>query len=166
MLGDIWPTREAKFNHKPLLNMLVAINAGAPACYAISGIPALPTSTSGFFLVAGLKTLRCSLNLKSQMTPYSTSALCISSGKGCTSHRPLSSQPLVFLCCSFEYCCVNITTEHKYVSGGTHAAFLSLSFLFFLPTHTLTEALSCDISLVSSGQTSSITTLGPNNSTC
>lgn len=107
------------------------------------------------FLVAGLKTLRCSLNLKSRMTPYSTSALCISSGKGCTSHRSLSSQPLVFLCCSSEYCWVDITmltTEHKYVSGGTHAAFLSLCFPFFLPTYTLTEALSCDISLLSSGQ--------------
>lgn len=52
LLGDIWRTREAlgqKFNHEPLLNMLVAVNAEAPACYAIPGIPALPTSTSGFF---------------------------------------------------------------------------------------------------------------------
>lgn len=52
LLGDIWRTREAlgqKFSHEPLLNMLVAVNAEAPACYAIPGIPALPTSTSGFF---------------------------------------------------------------------------------------------------------------------
>lgn len=52
LLGDIWRRREVsgqQFNHEPLLNMLVVINTEAPACYAISGIPALPTSTSGFF---------------------------------------------------------------------------------------------------------------------
>lgn len=144
----------AEFNHEPLLNMLVVINAEAPACYAISGIPALPTSTSGFF---GCGTENSALLSEFKIPDDPIFHVCSLHQQWKRLHvtRPLSSQPLVFLCCSFEYCWVDITmltTEHSYVSGGAHAAFLSLGFLFFLPTRTLTEALCCDIDLVSSGQ--------------
>lgn len=44
-----WGIGTTEFNHVPLLNMLVVMNAESPACYGISGIPALPIATSGFF---------------------------------------------------------------------------------------------------------------------
>lgn len=82
--------------------MLVAINAEAPACYAISGIPALPTSASGFF---GCRTENSALLSEFKIPDDPIFHVCSLHQQWKRLHVTLVAVLSVpFLCCCFEHC--------------------------------------------------------------
>lgn len=149
-----------KFNHVTLLNMLVVMNTKSPGCYAISGIPALPTATSGFF---GCRAENSALLSEFKIPDDPIFYVCSLHQQWKRLHVTLIVVLWVpFLCLFLEHCSSSLWggIECRYVvlvditmltTKICHKHRCTCCFLF-LSTHTLKGALRCDITLVSRGQ--------------